>query len=253
MATVPMTAPTSLPTPGRSRGCLDEPLQGRDADGSAPSGRDTTPRWWPNCDQQSPALVRVLLIVLLASSSSHAAALQLEAGPGLISSNDATATSPVLRARAGMDLGWFTASAVGLAALFADPQALSHTVQDGGVRAWATAAEARFHTTGPHQLALALSVGWGKLVSLQASNGDAVGYRGHAAPYVGGSLGYRYLRRNLRLGADLSLEAFNRVDVVGDTGGAFCDSTGTRSPPVCPLARTWYFAGLNLFIGWGSD
>ena len=199
------------------------------------------------------ALVRALLIVLLASSASQAAALQLEAGPGLISSNDATATSPVLRARAGMDLGWFTASAVGLAALFADPQALSHTVQDGGVRAWATAAEARFHTTGPHQLAVALSFGWGQLVSLQDSNGDAVGYRGHAAPYVGGSLGYRYLRRNLRLGADLSLEAFNRVDVVGDTGGAFCDSTGTRSPPVCPLGRTWYFAGLTLFIGWGSD
>lgn len=199
------------------------------------------------------ACVRTLLIVLLASSASHAATLQLEAGPGLISSNDLTARSPVLRARAGIDFGWFTASAVGLAALFADPQSLSHTVQDGGVRAWATAAEARFHTTGTHQLAAALSLGWGQLESLQDSNGDAQGYRGHAAPYVGGSLGYRYLHRNLRLGADLSLDAFNRVDIVGDTGGAFCDATGTRSPYACPTGSHWYFAGLTLFIGWGRD
>ncbi len=184
--------------------------------------------------------MRALWLIAVCSTplAAHTANLELEVTPGFEWSQQIRASTPLLHARAGVQMEWFTVSIVGLAALLQDPKVLSHQFQDGGLRAWGLAAEVRFHTNGPHRFECGLGGGWGQLIALQEANGDFEGYRGHTAPYVEGMVGW--------LGVDLRLDAFNRVDIEGDLGVTQCP------PSTCPMHQTFFVAGLGLSIAWSA-
>jgi len=156
------------------------------------------------------------------------------------------ASSAVLRARAGADLGWFTPSIALFTALFQDPGQPNDYRQDGGLRAWGVAAQARFHTVGRHQFIGGVGVGWGQLTALRAENG-AGGFRGNDAPYVQAFTGYRAVLGRARLGFELTLDGFNRVDRLADFQSGILPSCASTSR--CPSGRTLWLPGMALNFG----
>lgn len=205
--------------------------------------------------RKSPDM-RILLAVLICSFPIRADGLDLEIAPGWTWSTDVSASAPVVRARAGYDTRWLTYSLVGLAALFTDPGPLMHQGQGGGLRAWGLAAEGRVHGQGKGRFFAALGAGFGQLTVLQAANADTEGYRGAAAPYVEGVLGYQYVGRPLRVGIELTLDVFNRVHLDGDLGNRICvDGGGSPDGFVrfCPTGRPFPLVGLVLTLGANVD
>ena len=187
--------------------------------------------------------MRTALAALLCSLPAGAASLELEVAPGYVSSD---ASSPVLRARAGVNLDWFTPSIALFTAMFQDPGLPEETGQsEGGLRAWGVAAQARFHTIGTHQLVGGLGIGWGQLIALQPENGY-YGYRGQPAPYVQFFFGYRAEIGSARLGFELTVDGFNRVNSlsVDDPFAPPCAGT----PAGCPTHSTIWMAGLALTL-----
>jgi len=195
--------------------------------------------------------MRAHWLIILMPVAAHAAGVELEVAPGYAWSTDVSASAPVLRGRLGVEFPWFTPSIVAVSA-FLDPGPLGHQRQSGGWTGWGLAAEARFHTEGEHRFVAALGAGWGRLSTLQAENGDLQGYQGKPAPYVQGAIGYQWVRGRLRLGIELTLDIFNRVNREGDLGAVFCHdgvpSSGfvsrstERSFPIVGLALTLGFA-----------
>jgi hypothetical protein len=63
--------------------------------------------------------------------------------------------------------------------------------------------------------------------------------------------GYRWVRDKLRLGLELTLDVFNRVNLEGDLGTRFC----VDNPPPgvgaieCPTGHSFPMFGLALTIG----
>ena len=192
-------------------------------------------------------------LILLIPVAAHAAGVDLEVAPGYAWSADISASAPVLRARLGVDYAWFTPSIVGVGA-FVDPGPRAHQGQRGGWTGWGVAAEARFHTKGEHRFFAALGAGWGQLSTLQVENGDTEGYGGKPAPYVEAAMGYQWVRGQLRLGVELTLDVFNRVNLEGDLGTRICvDSAPPGSGFImeCPTGRSSPMVGLALTLGFG--
>jgi hypothetical protein len=161
-----------------------------------------------------------------------------------------------LRARLGVEFPWFTPSIVGFGAFLSDPGPPSHQTptsgQRGGWKGWGVAAEGRFHTNGEHRFFAALGAGWGQLSTLQVANGDTVAYQGKPAPYVVTAIGYQWAHDELRLGVELTLDFFNRVNLYGDLGTIFCtDSYPLASTSImqCPTGRSFPMVGLALTLG----
>jgi hypothetical protein len=177
----------------------------------------------------------------------------MEVAPGYAWSTDISASAPVLRARLGIEYPWFTPSILAVGAFLSDPGPLVHQGQRGGWTGWGLAAEARFHTEGEHRFVAALGAGWGQLSSLQVANGDTEGYRGKPAPYVETAIGYQWVRdEELRIGLELTLDIFNRVNLEGDLGTRFCvDSAppGQGSIMECPTGGSFPMVGLALTLG----
>ncbi|HZR10874.1 MAG TPA: hypothetical protein VFA79_19965 [Myxococcales bacterium] len=192
-------------------------------------------------------------MIVLMPLAAHAAQLEFEIAPGYTWSNDISASAPVLRGRVGIEFPWFTPSIVGVGAFLEDPGPLVHQRQGGGWTGLGVAAEARFHTNGEQRLFVALGAGWGQLSALQAENGDTEGYRGMDAPYVEAALGYQWVGDGLRLGLEVTLDVFNRVNLMGDLGSRICvDSVSPGSGGfvmVCPTGRSFSMIGLALTIG----
>ena len=189
-------------------------------------------------------------VVLLWSLSTSAATLELEVEPGYVWSPDISnsgppssiVSSPILRARVGVDLGWFTPSVGVFTALFQDPGPPVDATQKGGLRAWGVAAQARFHSTGTHQFVAGGGVGWGQLIALQAQYGD-LAYIGRLAPYVNAFAGYRVVLGPLRLGLELTLDGFNRVDLRTDFANPPCPH-----PYQCPTGSTMWLRSVALAV-----
>jgi hypothetical protein len=192
------------------------------------------------------ARMRVGWLIVLMPVAAHAAGVELEVAPGYAWSADISAAAPVLRGRLGVEYSWFTPSIVAVGAFLQDPGPLVHQRQRGGWSGWGVAAEARFHTSGEHRFLAALGAGWGQLSTLQVENGDTEGYRGKAAPYVEASMGYQWVRGQLRLGVELTLDIFNRVDLVGDLGTRICTTQ-------CPTGRSFPMTGLALTLGFAPQ
>ena len=199
--------------------------------------------------------MRAALAIVLMPLAVQAAAVELEIAPGYAWSTDINASAPVLRARLGIETLWFTPSIVGVAA-FSDAGPLVHQGQRGGWTGWGLAAEARFHTDGEHRFVAALGAGWGQLSALQIDNGDTEGYRGKPAPYVEAAIGYQWVRDELRLGLELTLDIFNRVNLEGDLGNRICvDSYPVPNSYImaCPTGRSFPFIGLALTLGFAPN
>ncbi len=193
--------------------------------------------------------MRSLWIIALCSIALAARGdgLELELGPGFAWSNDVSASSPVLRARVGVEVGSFTPSVAAMGALFQDAEGVADrsSGQTSALRGWGIAGELRFHTPGRHRFDCGVGVGWGQLIALQPSLGYGDGYRGHAAPYVNGTLGYRFLGQSpLVLGADLTLDVFNRLEQVSEAAQQRCG----LAP--CPTGKSFFVIGIAASIGW---
>jgi len=201
--------------------------------------------------------MRARWLIVLAPVAAHAAGVELEVAPGYGRSTDISASAPVLRARLGIEYPWLTPSIFAVGAFLSDPGPLVHQGQRGGWTGWGLAAEARFHTNGEHRFVAALGAGWGQLSTLQVENGDTEGYRGKPAPYVEAAMGYQWVRGQLRLGVELTLDIFNRVHLDGDLGTRFCVDEGGGSPPAsvqfCPTGRSFPIVGLALTVGFAPD
>jgi len=89
-------------------------------------------------------------------------------------------------------------------------------------------------------------VGWGQLTALQAENG-AGGFRGNDAPYVQAFTGYRAVLGRARLGFELTLDGFNRVDRLADFQSGILPSCASTSR--CPSGRTLWLPGMALNFG----
>jgi hypothetical protein len=111
--------------------------------------------------------------------------------------------------------------------------------------------EGRFHTNGEHRFVAALGGGWGQLSALQAENGDTEGYRGKGAPYVEAAIGYQWVHGELRLGVELSVDVFNRINLLGDLGTRFCVESAPLggSSMVCPTGRSFPMVRLAVTLG----
>ena len=193
--------------------------------------------------------MRAALAALLCSFPVSAAGLDLEIAPGWTWSTDVAASGPALRGSAGWDLGWLAPSIVAFAAPL-DPGSPSHANQGGGVQAWGFAAELRAHAQSG--FFAALGAGFGKLAALQAADGDTWSYHGAVAPYVAAAAGYQFAWRKIRVGLELTLDVFNRVHFVGDTGLEFCVDTVGATPSAsqfCPTGRSFPLVGLALTLG----
>lgn len=189
--------------------------------------------------------MRSLWIIALCpvALAARGAGLELELGPGVGWSTDVSASSPMLRARAGIEMGWLTPSVAAMGALFQNAAELSDRPggQNSALRGWGVAAELRFHTPGRHRLDCGLGVGWGQFIALQPRLAFGSGYRGHAAPYVNGTLGYRFLGHGpMILGVDLTLDVFNRLDHQGESCAA----------SQCPTGSSFFVIGIAASIGW---
>jgi hypothetical protein len=200
--------------------------------------------------------MRAAWAIVFMPLAAQAAGVELEIAPGYSWSTEIDASAPVLRARLGLETSWFTPSVLGFLVLD-DPGALVHQGQRGGWAGWGLAAEARFHTDGENRFVAALGAGWGQLFALQLENGDTEGYRGKPAPYVEAAVGYQWVGDKLRVGLELTLDVFNRVNLEGDLGGRFCvDSAppgGGNYVMVCPTGRSFPFIGLALTIGFAAN
>ena len=199
--------------------------------------------------------MRATWFILLVPVAAHAAGVEFEAGPGYAWSTDISgASAALLRARLGVDFGWFTPSIAGFGTL-SDPGPLAHQRQGGGWRGWGIAGELRIHSEGEHRIFAALDLGLGQLSTLQAENGDTEGYQGKVAPYVGAALGYQWAAGQLRLAAALTLDLFTNVNLEGDLGTRFC----VDNPPIgvgameCPTGRAFPMLGLTLSLGFGPN
>jgi len=193
--------------------------------------------------------MRAHWLIILMPVAAHAAGVELEVAPGYAWSTDVSASAPVLRGRLGVEYPWFTPSIVGVGA-FLSPGPLTHYSQRGGWTGWGLAAEVRFHTEGENRFVAALGGGWGQLSTLQAENGDDEGYQGRPAPYVQAAIGYQRVFGQLRLGIELTLDIFNRVNREGDIGVAFCaDVPGSGFVMQCPTGRSFPIVGLALTVG----
>ena len=180
---------------------------------------------------------------LLCSTAVGAATLELEVAPGYAWSPDVDAPSAILRVRAGVDVGWFTPSVELFTALFQNPGPPSDGNQDGGLRAWGVAAQARFHTPGRHQFVAGAGAGWGQLIVLQPQYGS-LAYLGHPAPYVQAFAGYRAVLGRWRLGLVLALDGFNRVDLRTDFTNPPCGNSSYTYQ--CPTGTTMWLRSLAL-------
>jgi len=195
---------------------------------------------------------RLVGLVVLMPMAANAADVVLEVAPGYAWSTDINESAPVLRGRLGIEFPWFTPSIFGFTAL-SDPGEPAHQRQGGGWNGWGIAAEARFHTNGEHRFVAALGVGWGKLITLQAENGDTEAYQGKAAPYVEGAIGYQWAHGPLRLGLEMTLDFFNRVNLMGDLGTRFCvDSFQSATIAPCPTGRTFPMIGFAATLGFAQ-
>ena len=192
--------------------------------------------------------MRAWCLVVLLPFAAHAEGVEFEISPGYAKSMDVDASTPLLRGRVGVDLGWLTPSVVGMAALFEDPQVAFQSVE-GGVRAWAIAGDVRAHTSGPHQLSAGVGVGWGQLLVLQEQRPFGW-YRGHPAAYVEATVGYRFVHEHWRVGVDLTVDVFNRLDLYGEDASRACGGGFTAA--VCPTNKSFSFAGVALSLGWGN-
>lgn len=194
--------------------------------------------------------MRPYWLLALMPLAANAAGLQLDVSGGYAQSDTIDEWTPLVRARAGVDLaGWFTPSVSWMGALFQDPHGFPSNINlsGNGIHAWGVAAELRLHSPGQHQLAGAFGAGWGNLAALQpAPGGDIYGFRGHPAPYVEASVGYRYVNGQFRVGADFIADGFNRVDLEGDAGTRGCP------PSACPTHETFWLRGFALVVGWGQ-
>jgi len=193
-------------------------------------------------------MLRLRSLLVLLPVAAHAAGAELELAPGYAWSTDISASAPVVRGRLGVELPWVTPSIIGLAAL-GDPGVLTHFSQQGGWSGWGVGIEARFHTSGEHRFVAALGFGWGQLSKLQVENGDLEGYRGKPAPYVAAAAGYQWVHDDLRLGLELTLDVFNRVNLVGDLGTRNCPETAALGFPECPTGRSFPMLGLAVTLG----
>jgi hypothetical protein len=195
--------------------------------------------------------MRARWLIVLMPVAAHAAGVELEVAPGYAWSTDISASAPVLRARLGIEYPWFTPSIVGFGAFLSEPGPLVHQGQRGGWTGWGVAAEARFHTNGEHRFFAGLGAGWGQLSTLQIENGDTIGYRGRPGPYVEGAVGYQWAPGQLRLGIELTLDFFNRVNLEGDFGTRFCvDNPPPGSGSIeCPTGHSFPMVGLALTLG----
>lgn len=197
---------------------------------------------WPPGSRRGRTTMRAHWLLVLMPLAANASGLELELAPGYSWSTDIGAAAPVLRARLGVEYPWFTPSIVGVGAFF-DPGPLVHQNQRGGWSGWGVAAEARFHTEGEHRLVAGVGAGLGQLSALQVASGDTEGYRGHPAPYLEAAAGYQWVRGAFRLGVELTLDLFNRVDLEGDLGTRFCFAGS------CPTGRSFPMLGLALTLG----
>lgn len=134
-----------------------------------------------------------------------------------------------------------------------DPGPRAHSGQRGGWNGWGLAGEIRFHTNGEQRFLAALGAGWGQLSALQVDNGDTEGYAGKPAPYVEAAIGYQWVRDQLRLGLELTIDVFNRVNLYGDLGTRFCvDSPPPGSGSLivqCPTHRSFPMVGVAFTVG----
>jgi hypothetical protein len=191
-------------------------------------------------------------LIALMPVAAHAAGIELEVAPGYAWSTDISASAPVLRARLGVEYLWFAPSIVAVGAFLSDPGPRVHYGQRGGWTGWGLAAEVRFHTNGEERFLAAVGAGWGQLSTLQVANGDTEGHGGKPAPYVEAAIGYQWVRGQLRLGLELTLDIFNRVNLYGDLGTRFCvDSAPPGSGFImeCPTGRSFPMVGLALTLG----
>jgi hypothetical protein len=201
------------------------------------------------------AHVRVLWVIVLLPVVAHAAGVELEVAPGYAWSRDIATSAPVLRGRFGIEYPWFTPSIVAIGTFLGNPGPLVHQGQRGGWTGWGVAADVRFHTSGEHRFVAGLGAGWGQLSTLQVENGDLEGYRGTAAPYVEGAMGYQWVRGDLRLGVELTVDVFNRINLVGDIGSRFCVEGGPTVADIgpCPTGRSFAMLGLALTLGFAPQ
>jgi hypothetical protein len=160
----------------------------------------------------------LLAFAVLVPAAARSAELELELAPGAAVSNDASEAAPTLRARLGLRFPYFTPSLLFFGAATSTPGPPSHNNQDGGLQAWAFAAEARVHSAGENQVWAGAGAGWGQLIVAQPTNGDLAKYAGEAAPYVEVSAGYRRHFGKLSIGLDATLHLFNRVSFFSDVG-----------------------------------
>ena len=160
-------------------------------------------------------LLATLTVVPLAA---RAAVPELELAPGVAVSNDASQAAPSVRARMGVRFPWFTPSLVVFGAATSTPGPKSHNRQDGGLQAWAFAAEVAVHNDGANQLSAAFGAGVGRLIVAQQSDGDYSTYAGEVAPCVEATLGYRHLFERFTVGIEGTLQVFNRVTYFSDVG-----------------------------------
>jgi hypothetical protein len=198
-----------------------------------------------------------IVALLLCSLPAQADGLRLTLEPGWIWSNQIPVSAATLRGRAGYEIGWLAPSVAFMMAP-SDPGPRSHGGQDGGIQAWGLAAEMRAQSEAPHRFFVALGGGVGQLTTMQAVNGDTIGYRGETAPYVEGALGYEFSAGIFRLGLELTADVFNRVHLVGDTGGPFCVEPNEAQPAgsvfqFCPAKHPFLMWGVALVVGFGSS
>ena len=220
---------------------------------------------WPRARGPGRALMRAMLLAIALSSAARASGVEFELAPGLLDSLTDYGTpgfgSPSkfgtihFRARVGIELPLWTLSVVGIATPFG-PGPTAHRLQDGGVAVRGLAAEVRLHNPDPlNQFALGLGAGWGQLLALQKADADTERHEGLPAPYVEGVLAYRRQFGPIRLGADFSVHAFNRIYLTGDLGTRFCllppNSliTDRGNIQACPEGRTFFMYLLALSVG----
>jgi hypothetical protein len=183
----------------------------------------------------------VLATLVLLPVAAHPAVPEIELAPGIACSNDATQCSLSLRARAGLRFPLFTPSLLLVGLGPGTPGPPSHSRQDGGLQAWAVAAEARVHTPGKNQLWAGLGAGWGRLEVAQQTGGDLATFRGEASPYVEVSAGYRHLFDDVSVGLDASLQLFHRVSFYSDVGTNLDGSDYRGTSPVFGVALSLGF------------
>ena len=171
--------------------------------------------------------MRALWIVARMPVAAQAARVEVEVAPAWARSTDVDAAAAVLRARAGVELPWFTPSITVFEAFLSDLE------RESGLNGWAVAAEGRFHTNGVHRFVAAGAAGWGRLSLREQSRFETQRYTGEPALYLHGAIGYQYALHPLRVGVELTWDRFDAVHFEGETAASFCFN-GTPLYPQCP-------------------